>query len=338
LNFEISSVETSKELLELNWPILEKCTFSLMTGGLINSTWHAKSSCFDGVVQWVNPIFSNKVNFDIREVTLFLKEKGIPSLTLIDNVYGLPSVPVSSGSWRVFEFLWGRAVRDSADFTIAASSLGVFHSALSAFDYKFKHSREIHNSEKHLQDLLSSIEGNPGHPLFDKVNPLAEKVVKLLTPYSLRGDLPKRVVHGDPKLENFIMTEHGAVLIDLDTVGRHDFIGEIGDALRSWCREKGVFDLSLFEQFISGYFRENSFLLTTPERSLLSKAPFIIALELSARFLSDSLNESYFGWDPKKFSTRGEHNFARAEAEFIFAISAMENEINCSKILSNHVG
>ena len=41
-----------------------------------------------------------------------------------------------------------------------------------------------------------------------------------------------------------------------------------------------------------------------------------IALELTARFLADALNERYFGWDATRFATRGEHNLLRARGQW----------------------
>ena len=41
----------------------------------------------------------------------------------------------------------------------------------------------------------------------------------------------------------------------------------------------------------------------------------IIMLELAARFCADALTESYFAWNPNKFSSRSQHNRVRAEGQ-----------------------
>jgi hypothetical protein len=41
-----------------------------------------------------------------------------------------------------------------------------------------------------------------------------------------------------------------------------------------------------------------------------------VALELCARFSADALRESYFGWDPTRYASRGEHNLARARGQW----------------------
>ena len=44
-----------------------------------------------------------------------------------------------------------------------------------------------------------------------------------------------------------------------------------------------------------------------------------ICLELAARFLADALNESYFAWDPERFSSAADHQLARASNQLDLA-------------------
>jgi hypothetical protein len=46
-----------------------------------------------------------------------------------------------------------------------------------------------------------------------------------------------------------------------------------------------------------------------------------IAAELCLRFLTDALEERYFGFDASRFATRGEHNLARARGQLELAKS-----------------
>ena len=38
-------------------------------------------------------------------------------------------------------------------------------------------------------------------------------------------------------------------------------------------------------------------------------------LELAARFCTDALTESYFAWNPDKFTSHSEHNRVRAQGQ-----------------------
>ena len=52
-----------------------------------------------------------------------------------------------------------------------------------------------------------------------------------------------------------------------------------------------------------------------PEARALVGGLGTICLELSARFLADALNESYFGFDATRFATRGDHNLVRGRGQ-----------------------
>jgi hypothetical protein len=105
----------------------------------------------------------------------------------------------------------------------------------------------------------------------------------------------------------------------------------MGDAMRSWCNPKGedtstaVFDAGLFAAALDGYgsvARPLGFLSAEEARSLVSGV-LTICLELSARFLADALNEQYFGFDPYRYATRGDHNLVRGAGQLRLFESAM---------------
>ena len=129
-------------------------------------------------------------------------------------------------------------------------------------------------------------------------------------------DLPltrERLVHGDPKISNFIFdpdTDEAIGLVDLDTVASMPIVLELGDAFRSWCNPLGedttetTFSLPFFHAAIGGYARGAPGLLSEDEWQALPDATLTIALELAARFAADALQESYFGWDTARFEER----------------------------------
>ena len=107
-------------------------------------------------------------------------------------------------------------------------------------------------------------------------------------------------------------------LVDLDTVGLMPWPHEMGDALRSWCNPAGedtsdnAVDLTLFRAAVEGYASQAGDVVTRAEVERLVDGLSVICLELAARFLADALNESYFGWSPQLYASRGEHNLVRA--------------------------
>ena len=128
-------------------------------------------------------------------------------------------------------------------------------------------------------------------------------------------------MHGDPKLNNLLFdprTGAGLCLVDLDTLGRMPVVLELGDALRSWCNPAGedgdpvVFSLPFFTAAMAGYAAVAGDWLLPGERESVVTGTETIVLELAARFCTDALNESYFGWNPARYPSRGEHNFQRA--------------------------
>lgn len=124
-------------------------------------------------------------------------------------------------------------------------------------------------------------------------------LVQRFTDAIARGDLERRVVHNDTKLDNLLFddaTGEALCVVDLDTtmpgVSAHDF----GDLARSLASAHGgsALPLPLLHAAADGY-RSAVGPLTAAERELLPEAPRLIALELGARFLADYLQgDRYF--------------------------------------------
>jgi hypothetical protein len=74
-------------------------------------------------------------------------------------------------------------------------------------------------------------------------------------------------------------------------------------------------DLAVMQASFEGYAAAIGRDLETDERLGLVLGVEWISLELASRFAADALNESYFGWNPGSYQTRGEHNLARAQGQ-----------------------
>ncbi len=121
------------------------------------------------------------------------------------------------------------------------------------------------------------------------------------------GLLPLRVTHNDTKINNVLFdkdTKKALTVIDLDTVMPglvgHDF----GDAIRFAANyvaedskeyEKAGVNLDVFEAFAKGFISKTAHTLTENELSTLALGCFVLACELSTRFLDDYITgDRYF--------------------------------------------
>ena len=119
------------------------------------------------------------------------------------------------------------------------------------------------------------------------------------------GKIPKRIIHGDTKLNNVLLdkTTHAWVcVIDLDTVMEGTLLQDLGDCIREalsgWSQEHDCLterDLVLFRAIVLGFRTPQRLELTPLEERSLPAATLSMALELGIRFLTDFiLGDRYF--------------------------------------------
>lgn len=178
-----------------------------------------------------------------------------------------------------------------------------FHNAphyLMAFD-KAVAQRTGHYHPAILQDAITFVENRRAH-------------IGILENAKQRGDLPIRVTHGDPKLDNILFDEitgHGVSLIDLDTVKPGLTHYDIGDCLRSCSHRSAYFNLEWCRAILEGYCMETVSFLSESDPYYLYEAIRLLPFELGLRFLTDHLTgDTYF-----KVSVPGE-NLQRAVSQF----------------------
>ena len=141
-----------------------------------------------------------------------------------------------------------------------------------------------------------------------------------------QGLLSLRVIHGDPKLNNFLFDQNSkkiVSIIDLDTVKPGLVHYDIGDCLRSCCHrlESNNFDLNICTAILSSYLSEAGFFFTAYDYHYLYTAIQLIPFELGLRFYTDYLEGNrYFK------VTRSEQNLQRAAGQFRLCESIMARE------------
>jgi Ser/Thr protein kinase RdoA (MazF antagonist) len=206
--------------------------------------------------------------------------------------------------------------------------VGRFHAALTDFDTPLQPvGIPLHETDTHIARLREAVRDASEHALHAEVVAIADAIDAVIDDTASPEGLPSRVIHGDLKFNNILFAgSEGAdaaravAIIDLDTLSRLPLWAELGDAWRSWCNRAGedqpeaAFDIALFRAAAEGWLEEAP-PIDTRERTSLVLGPERIALELASRFAADALRESYFGWDPERFETRGHHNHVRARGQ-----------------------
>ena len=330
-----------------HFPVAPGARVEALGNGLINQTFAVTELAPGGrrfVLQRVNPLFPPSIHDNILAVTNRLRDAGLTTPRLVPTHEGDPCLqlardPASATSasgapevWRLMTFVEGVSfdvVGSPGQARAAGALIARFHRALDGLTHPFAALRTgVHDTPRHLETLARATTQHLAHRLHADVEPLATAIAAAAAALPLLPVLAPRVCHGDLKFNNVLFAgaapverEQAVCLIDLDTIGPMSLAFELGDAWRSWCNRSGeddveaALDLGIFEASFDGYSTALGASLDEPERRALLLGPEWISLELAARFAADALNESYFGWDPKRFPDRGAHNLVRARGQ-----------------------
>lgn len=319
---------------------LESAGISPLGNGLINQTWLVEDTATrQFVLQRVNSIFPPAVNEDIDVLTRHIADQGLTTCRLVPASDGALWVERDAAVWRLLSRIDGvshDALTSADQAREAGTVLGRFHRAVSDLDHHFANRRPgIHDTARHLQFLDETLKARTDHPEYVAVSSLGREILDIADSLPALPQVPDRVVHGDPKVNNILFepdSDRALCLIDLDTISRMPLPLELGDAMRSWCNPSGEdywtgeFSAELFMPSIEGYAEQTRGWILPEESSSIVSATHIILVELAARFCADALNETYFAWDPDKFSTRSEHNQVRAAGQLTEARSLLAQE------------
>jgi hypothetical protein len=340
----IVSRETLVEVLK-RFPVLTGVApedLKPATGGLINETFLIAERY---VLQRLHPIFGCLVNNDISELGDVLRRKGVAVPAVIPAFDGRNWTEVD-GVWRVLSYLPGRTLHQLSNVNQARSAgrlVGKFHQALRAEEHTFSFSRgAFHDTSSHMKTLEEALSEHPNHRLMDRVGPLAEGILGVWSAMERPTDLPPLICHGDLKVSNLrfqVGGDKALSLLDMDTMTVGTLDAELGDAFRSWCNMAAEhdpeprWDLDLFEEAWKGYAEMAGERLSLQERQSIVPGTTRIILELSARFATDALRESYFGFDRDVAPSRGEHNLLRAQSQFALVQIVLDNQAVMEKLV-----
>ena len=363
LNFVIQQFFPNTKVLKIN----------SINSGLINKTYVIEH-LYNGVkskfiLQCLSNIFFSHeiVNMNHKLITDHIKKKINKSYSDFDSkIWKVPSLircksnnlfgfSFESEYWRAmlyidqtfsFEYL--------KDYTIAYQTgigLAKFHFLCSDFDCsKLENSiNNFHDTRYYIDQYIKTLENYNFNKLEGKVKKRTEELIRYLDDHIAFADLllislRKRsmnhnVIHGDPKLSNFlfdIQCEYVVSLIDLDTVSSGCLITDLADCIRSISNFAGeeakyiddvYFDINSCKVFIKGYFsifKEDK----NYDFGFLPEFIYLIIFELTIRFLTDFLQSNmYF---KVKYAT---HNLFRAEVQYRLLSSFLIQVPNLSNLL-----
>lgn len=310
---------------------LSDATVAPLGTGLINETFLVSAP--DGcryVLQRINPVFSPKIICDIDKLTQHLASCGEVTHRLVP-VSIEPRrlwVELEGRYWRLSTYIPGVCydrLENDRQAEQAGRLLGRFHSKVSNLQINLHGERlGVHDTARHLTNLEQALDKHRGHRNYDAAARLGERVLAAAAALPALPDLPDRLVHGDPKISNLVFAADsgvGVCMIDLDTLAYMPLPLELGDAIRSWCNPRGEdetesrFNMGYFRAAMHGYAAEAKALLLPDEWRSFVLAASTIMIELAARFTTDALEESYFGWNAERFVDRSAHNLIRAEGQ-----------------------
>ncbi|MBI4713945.1 phosphotransferase [Candidatus Uhrbacteria bacterium] len=296
-----------------------------VSAGLIHKTFVIKTDNGQYIIQRLHPILSSQGTAqDFLNVTRFLNSRNFPSPICVKTKQGKILAENKNEKWRLQTKLSGKTFDRLTSVVMAKSAgriYGEFHLAIDQAEFQFHSTLVLHESKKVYQHFCDVLNKFKASPLMNVVRKEIEIINKEFPRYFLPDNLPKRVIHGDPKISNILFSGlKAAAVIDLDTCQRQNLLVELGDVFRSWCGKReddthNTFSLSLFRASWNGYKKGSEGLMTKREISLVPKAIGLITLELACRFLSDYFEDCYFGWDEKQYQSRRTHNLARCRGQ-----------------------
>ena len=236
--------------------------------------------------------------------------------------------------WRMFHFIEAGEVFDTVmdrdHAREVGRGLGRFQALVSDLDPMKLHDTlpGFHHTPQYLaeyDDALRADAKGRANAISAETGFVSRRrsLAPLLTDLMTAGQLPLRVVHNDPKVNNVMihkMTREALCMLDLDTVKAGIVHFDFGDCVRSAANPSGEdaedlnsvrIDLALVKAVAGGYLREAESFLTKKEIMMLPVSVKVITFELGIRFLADYLRgDTYFRI---KYPF---HNLHRARVQF----------------------
>ena len=338
-----------QQIAQLFAPKYPVATIQNLGNGLINDTFlvTTEAECF--VLQRINQhvfpapelIAENLVILSQHVKEIAHAQLKIPMI--LKTAADTPYFKDDNGDyWRAQSFIDNseslETIRTLADAEAAGFALGHFHRLLSDLDPMrlndtlpgFHIATDYLRRYYQVAALTTKSQPFCAH-FIDQHQVLAET----LETAKQQGLLPIRVIHGDPKLNNFLFDKDSQKiisLIDLDTVKPGLVHYDIGDCIRSCCHvlANNTFDMDICEAILKNYLREASAFFSAQDYQYLFPSIQLIPFELGIRFYTDYLegNRYFKVTDP-------EQNLFRAIAQFELCAEITRHEAEIQTLIKS---
>jgi Ser/Thr protein kinase RdoA (MazF antagonist) len=315
---------------------------TLIESGHINTTWVIKSTDEKKLIlQKINSIFPAEIHKDIYATIQYLNTNGIMAPQIVKNIDGQLVTSLDGSTWRMQEYINGQnfELTPSEDHAFNASkSLAEMQNCLK--NNQINTSKKIvgHDTIKCLKEFEHALLRHPNHSFIKNMHKIYLEIKAMLSSIPRMDSTSSQLCHGDPKLTN-ILFKHGNSAVrswvDFDSIGPLNPLDELGDAIRSWCNPlsednpDSYLDVKFLSATLEGYLSK-----ITTDNTCKRETIFFhtqrITLELAARFATDVLNESYFGWDNRRFERAATHNLMRTQGQLslFYTIKKQKNIFN----------
>ncbi len=320
--------------------------------GLINDTFlvTCTESCF--VLQRINAqVFPapEQIMHNLHQLNQHITKKASDLIklqvpTVLKTVTGEDFFRDDNGDvWRALSFIANsESLETLSSVDIAAQigfALGHFHCLVSDLNTELFHDTlpGFHIAPDYLQNyhsVLSQPTVFPENAYCADFIAQHQHFTHDLEIAKQQGLLIVRVIHGDPKLNNFLFDKHSQQiisLIDLDTVKPGLVHYDIADCLRSCCHDKalGEFDLEICEAILKHYLGEVGAFFSAADYAYLYPAIRLLPFELGLRFYTDYLQGNrYFKVNEDK------QNLHRAIEQFKLCTSIMKQEVAIKQLIA----
>lgn len=328
--------------------------------GLINDTFLIESGGSQYVLQRINgAVFSDpsRIMANLRTLQSHLIDRKPQALRLPSLIPTSEGdnylIDDASGSWRLQEYIPDAVtlerIADPFQAREVGAMLGRFHQSTASLptDRLSISLPGFHDTPGYFGRLVQSYASvRISDPAIDDCLDFVvsrSTLASLLEQAHGAGDIPSRVTHGDPKLDNILfhgVTGHAIALIDLDTVQPGLLLHDLGDCLRSCCNRSGEntddsitprFDLDICDGILSGYASTTADLLRPAEIALMYEGIRLLPFELGMRFLTDHLDgDRYF-----RVEAHGQ-NLHRARVQFALVADIERQAEQIEQLILTH--
>jgi len=288
------------------------------------------------------------VMHNVRRVTEHLERKrhadgddGFHTLRLVPARDGQPYLRAGGEPWRTYDFVEDTESFDHCDGPDrafeAARAFGQFQARLADLDPATLCVTipDFFSTLHRLRQLDAALRSDAAHRAAGAAAELAfvdqrRSEARLIDKEVAAGRLPRRIVHGDTKLNNVLFDRRNGkavCIVDLDTCMSAYSLYDFGDLVRFTAAtsaedepdpSRAGTDLELYRALVEGYRATAGRFLTPLEVELMPFAARLVTLTIGIRFLCDHLNgDVYFK------VAHPDHNLQRARVQFAM-VAAME--------------